>query len=372
LIGGATAAGALAAPYGFTRRAAAAENTVRVLGVSTVALPDWHGFEDETGLEMQFTGIRSDPDVYVRQLVAQNAGDRYDIFMFVGGVQSRLGPVGYLQPVDTDALTRWPAISDVIKYSPRLQGPDGTQFGVPIVFNADSFGYHRRALDGDGPFSWATLFDDEALLDKVGLEDSWLTTLPNAALYLKTQGADIDDPADMTADEIGPVIDFLIARKHAGQFRRMWTGFNQSVHLLVSGDVMVAQCWEPAVRAAQRLGVDVAYAPMIEGYSKWIIGAYLPAQAMGDRLERAYRALNWFLGGQYGAAMAVEQGYATASPEMALDYARLWSLGDDVVAEVEQSIVEVRDKMSLPLYWQNTAPSNAPMIDAEWRRFREA
>lgn len=374
LAGGAAAAASLAAPYGFSRRAAAAgaaDNTVRVLGVSTVALPDWQAFDEETGLEMQFTGVRSDPGVYVRQVVAQQAGNRYDIFMFVGGIEDRLGPVGYFRPIDPERLTMWPAVSRDLRESPLLWGPDGVQYGVPIVFNADSFGYHRGALGG-GPFSWAVVFDNDDMLDNVALEDSWLTSLPNAALYLKGQGASIDDPADMTPEEVVQVVDFLIERKQAGQFRRLWKRFDQSVTLLASRDVLVAQCWEPAVIEARRLGADVAYATVIEGYSKWMIGAYLPAQANGDRLSRAYLALDWFLGGQYGALMAIGQGYDTANPQAALDYARNRAMDEATVAAIETNIVEVRDKMSLPLYWQNPAPRHASTIDTEWQRFRDA
>jgi putative spermidine/putrescine transport system substrate-binding protein len=55
----------------------------------------------------------------------------------------------------------------------------------------------------------------------------------------------------MTPEEVKTVIDFLIERKRAGQFRVIWSSFEQAVDLLTSKEVHVLDGWEPIVFAAR-------------------------------------------------------------------------------------------------------------------------
>ena len=100
LKGSASAVAALAAaPTIITsRRGAADDNVVRILGVETVAIADWSDFEKDTGLKMEFTGIDSDPGLFMQEIVANEAGSDYDIFAFDGGLEDTLGPEGYFLP----------------------------------------------------------------------------------------------------------------------------------------------------------------------------------------------------------------------------------------------------------------------------------
>lgn len=370
--GTAFGAAALATPF-YARKAFAAGGKVRVLGVTTVALPSWEGFNADTGMEIEFTAINSDPGLYVQEVVANEVGDDYDVFAFDGGIEDRLGASGHFQAIDGSQLERWNEVSADVKASPLLQGAGGEQYGAPIVFNADSFGYYSAEVGGGADaLSWGTIFENDALLGKVAIEDTWLTTLPNAALYLIGKGANIQNPSNMTAEEAKMVVDFLIERKKAGQFRAFWHSYEESVDLLGNREVIAQQCWEPVVKQLQREGKAVEYANTTEGYSKWMIGAYLPAQAEGERLERAYKAIDWFLGGQYGAQIAVNQGYATANPNASLKFATDAGWTDDQKAGIEFNISKVDRKMSLPHYWQNSSPDNVAAIEAEWSRFKQA
>ena len=58
----------------------------------------------------------------------------------------------------------------------------------------------------------------------------------------------------MTPAEIKTVVDFLIEKKKAGQFRVIWSSFEQSVNLLTSREVYVMDCWEPMVFVAKKKG----------------------------------------------------------------------------------------------------------------------
>src|SRR5206468_9796057 len=87
--------------------------------------------------------------------------------------------------------------------------------------------------------------------------------------------ASIKDPANMTPAEIKTVVDFLIEKKKAGQFRVIWSSFEQSVNLLTSREVYVMDCWEPMVFVAKKKGVNAVYAAPKEGYLLWAMPAYI-------------------------------------------------------------------------------------------------
>ncbi len=356
----------------FPAKAFASKETVRIMGVSTCAIQDWSSFEKDTGLKMEFKGINSDPGLYVQEVVANEAGEDYDLFIFDGGIEDRLGASGHFSKIDTSALKMWNEVSDDVKSSPLLQGADGTQYGAPIVFNADSFGYNTDLVKDAEPLSWGTVFENEAFLGKVAIEDTWLTTLPNAALYLIGKGKKITDPANMTPEEVKMVVDFLIERKKAGQFRAFWHSYEESVDLLGNGEVAIEQCWEPVTKQLQREGKNIRYASAREGYSKWMIGAYVPSQAKGERLARAYKTIDWFLGGRYGALMAVQQGYATANPLASLKFASENGMSKEEIKAIEFNIQKVKEKMALPMYWQNSSPKHIKVIESEWQRFKQA
>lgn len=356
------------------RRAAAQENTVRILGVETAALDDWSEVERATGVRIEFTGIDSDPGLFVQEVIANEAGDDFDIFAFDGGIEDRLGAEGYLVPVDEAASKRWAGVPEDVKRSPLLQGADGTQYGVPLVFNADSFAYYLDAIDADEPLSYKLLFDSESTLGRSALEDTWLTTLPMAALYLKANSlATIENPANMTPAEAKATVDFLIERKNAGQFRALWRTWEESIDLLANREVVIENCWEPVVKELQRQGKEVRYATTKEGYNKWMIGAYIPTQAKErGALDKIYQALDGLLGGAYGARIAVLRGYATGSPDLALEYAKENGWSAEEVGAIEANIEKVNQKFAADWFWQNADPEHVQDIEAEWQRFVQA
>jgi len=118
----------------------------------------------------------------------------------------------------------------------------------------------------------------------------------------------------MTREEIDKTIEILIAAKKAGQFRAFWASFDESVNLMASGEVVIQSMWSPAVTAVRTRGIDVAYAPLKEGYRGWGVGMGLMSHLDGLKLEAAYEYLNWILEGWQGAFMA-KTGYYSSVPE---------------------------------------------------------
>ena len=356
-----------------SRSMAADGDTIRIMGVETAALEDWAPYTQETGLKVAFTGINSDPGVFRQEVVANSAGDSVDIFLMDGGIEDELGPKGFFMPIDGSKIDGWSSIPENMRMSPLLMAGD-TLYGIPAVLNADSFAYDRTVFDDKEPLSFALLFESDATKGKVGLENTWLTTLPMAANYLKVaKGAAIADPANMSPEEAKAVVDFLIERKKAGQFRALWSSFDESVDMMARKEAIVSNVWEPAVKALQKKGMKIGYAITREGYNKWLIGAFVPKQVKDRGTEAlVYKALAGLLGGAYSAQIAILRGYATGHPELGLAYAKAHNLPADQIAAIEANIVKVEKKFAAPLFWQNAAPTHVTEIEAEWERFRQA
>lgn len=374
VLKGAAALGvaALAAPAIVTR-ALAASDTIRILGVQTAALPDWTPFTEETGLTVEFTGIGADPGTYRREIMANAAGEQYDIFIMNGGLEDALGERYFLK-LDESRIPNWPDVTEGVRGSSLLRAPDDQLFAVPAITNADSFAYYPEDFPEPEPHSWALLFEDERTLGKVSLEGNWITTLTMAAVFLKvSKGADIADPSNMTPQEANLVADYLIERKKAGQFRALWTSYEESVDLLGRREVIVSNVWEPVVKALQAEGKQVRYANAVEGYFKWMIAAYA-AREVADRgtEEQVYRALGGFLGGAYAAHIAAERGYSTGRPDAGLDYAAAKGMSPETVATIEANTVKINEKFQSDLVWTNIAPDHEQEIEAAWARFQMA
>ena len=377
LKGSAALGAAIAAPAILKtspKQARADENTIRIIGPNVIALEDWTAFTAETGLTVEWKGIASDPGVFLKEAIADEAGEDFDMFCFDGGVEDRLVPEGLILPIDEGAMKRWEGVPDNVKRSPLLRTKDGTQYGVPIVFNADSFAYFPDLIDREEPLTYDLLFDSEVTMGKVSLEDTWLTTFAMAGMYLKHHGlATIDQPSNMTLEEAKTTADFLIERKNAGQFRSLWGTWEESIDLMANGEVIVQNCWEPAVKALQRQGHNVRYAYTVEGYNKWMLGAYIPSQAAErGNLEKIYRAIDGFLGGAYSAQIAVLRGYVTGNPQLGLEYAQSENWEAEKIQSIEDNLEKIQKKFVAEQFWQNAAPDNMQSIESEWERFVQA
>jgi len=373
---------ALTGTLGLSRFAnAAASKTVSAYGVTTAQLKDWSMLTKSTGLQMQYIGSNNDVGVFMRDVLASQMGNKADIFIFEGGTQNLLGPQGAYLVIDekNPNLKLWQRTPDVWKRSAVVVGKDGKQYGVPVIGNADSFGYFPDKLgvkpDGTADLSWKTVFEDDRTRGRVGYDNTWNYSIGVAALYLKSSGkAKIADPADLTAAEAKTVVDFLVARKKAGQFRTLVASFEQQIQLLSNREVDVLNCWEPAVREANlKLGDGTTrYAYTDEGYYKWGHGAYIASQAKGrGNLDNVYTMLNYFLDGEYRALQARDRGYAGPNMDLAVQYASANHWTPEQIQSLKATQEKVDRKFAKP-FVSTTTPSHSDSIEEEWQRFLNA
>ena len=380
MLKGMAAAAAIGA-VGFNANAAAGQAPVRAYGVTTAQLKDWSIMKKSLGVDIEFTGTNNSVGVYLRDVVASQLGDEIDIFIFESGTEDILGPQGVYARIDEKhpELTLWDRTSDDWKRSAVVTSKDGGQYGVPVIGNADSFGYFPDKLnvsaDGQDDVSWAMFFESDKTHGRVAYDQTWTYSMPVAALFLKHHGrVKIDNVVDMTREEAKQVVDYLVERKKAGQFRTLHSAFEEQIQLLTNREVDIINCWEPATKEANKaLGPDsVFYAYTEEGYFKWGHGAYVASQAVDrDNLDNIYKVLNYFLGGEYRAHQARDRGYAGPNLDLGVAYAKENGWAQEDIDNLTANQAKIKRKFAKP-FVSTTTPENSTIMEEEWQRFLNA
>jgi putative spermidine/putrescine transport system substrate-binding protein len=339
---------------------------------------DWSRFTKAGGWNVNLVAIGNAPSAILNVMIAGGGTSTYDVINIVGGMQPPLISNHLIAPIDPAEMSNWAKDSYISEYlvegKPGFQfiGYQGRLYGVPTVLQGDAFAYLPEKT---GPLdSYAALFDPK-WRGYVALEDNYTTAGQKTALYLKKAGlADISDPADMSPSEIRTVVDFLIEQKKKGQFRVLWSSFQQAVDLIVRKEVYVIDCWEPMVFASAAKGVNAVYADPKEGYLLWAMAAYLVNRHNTNQAEKqaSYALLNFMLGGWYGAKITLLRGYMT-NP-LAPDYAA--SHPDEFTEAEAKKIAEittnVKHKFDQGGTWQNRWPTHVDVYESEWQRFEAA
>ena len=336
---------------------------------------DWSKFTKPTGWGVNVVAIGNAPSAILNVLIAGSGTTTYDLINIVGGMQKPLVDNDLVEPIDTTQIPNWSKDTNISEF--LAKGKPGFNFigyqdkiyGVPTVLQGDSFAYlpeKTGKLD-----SYAALFDPK-WKGFVALEDNYTTAGQKTALYLKKANlAEINNPDDMTPEEVKRVVDFLIEKKKVGQFRVIWSSFQQAVDLITSKEVSVIDCWEPMVFAAKAKGVNVEYADPKEGYLLWAMAAYIvKKQRSAEQTKAAYELLDFMLGGWYGAKITGMRGYMTSTE--APDYAKQHpeEFPGSEAEKVAQITDNVRRKFKQGGTWQNRWPTHVEVYESEWSRFK--
>lgn len=366
---GAGGAGALAASSMMPGMAMAAESDIAFWATGTLDIADkWQRATDDTGLMINFTDNGNDPGPIVARLVAGNANAVYDVSGLQGGAERELAAQGAIAPWDTSKIANWDKVWQWAKDIPFLTY-EGQQYGLPGVVNADSIIYRKDKLGIVD--SYGVIFDPK-LKGRVAMEDAWINSAIFTAMYLKeSENAPIVEPGNLTEDELGLVMEFLIKHKRDGQFRTFWNGWEQGVQLIANEEVDAMTGWEPIVLEGQKRGLDVAYAAPVEGYEGWGNNLLLHRGAVERGLgDAAHEFANWIYGGYYGAHLTQMRGYVVPCDNNTA-YAEA-NPSDIDPAAVAATVDHVRNKFSGKVYWQNTRPDNFQKYEEWWQQLRNA
>jgi putative spermidine/putrescine transport system substrate-binding protein len=349
-------AGALAAGSCGLLRTARAADEINFWATGTLDIGDdgWKIIANDSGVKVQFTDNGNDPGPVVARLAA--------------GSEKELARRRLIAPWDLSQIPNYASLWQWAKDIPYLTY-EGKLYGIPTVINADSIiALRDKAGSVD---SYGVIFDPK-LKGKTAMEDAWINSVIFTAIYLKnSENAKITEPGNLTADELGLVMEFLIKHKRAGQFRTFWNGWEQGLQLIANQEVWVMTGWEPIVYAARTRGVDCYYAVPKEGYEAWGNNSILLNGAVNrGRSKAAHQLVNALLSGFYGCKLGMLRGYvvptdnnvayATANPN-AFDPASVRELAE-----------HVKQKFAGKVYWQNTRPDNFQLYETWWQRLRNA
>lgn len=359
---------------GCFRESAQKGATLRLFGTGTLDVGEdgWRQAQKDLGTEIVFKDNGNDTGPVITQMIAGSAALDYDLGGLQGGAERELAEAGVILPWDLTKIPNWSAIQPWARNNPYLAW-QGRQYGIPVVVNADSMIY---LPDQVGEIdTYAAVFDPK-LKGKTAMEDAWINSMIFTAIYLKQNAIEkIQDPGDLTADELGVVSEFLIRKKQEKQFRKFWNGWEDGLQLIQSGEVHVMTGWEPIVYAAQKNGVNAKYAVPKEGYEGWSNDLILHSGAAKRNLvETAHRFANWELDGFYGCALSKLRGYVVPT-DRAVKYARDTPSAGFDADEVQKKAEHVQSKFLMQggqTFWQNVRPKNYKLYEDWWSKLRSA
>lgn len=330
------------------------------------------------------------PNTQTELLSGSNA---YDVWETIGERLPAMTITNTIKPIPTADLTNWGDIRPIFTETDPRMAPAAQISGqiwadeaktqlwmVPTVFNFDSIGYRPDLVSAEEANTWTSLFD-EKFKGKTGLNVDPLIAFGQAILAMTELGLLANEnPGNPTIEEIDEASKFLIAKKKAGQFRALWGDFGELVNLLASGEMILADAWQPAVMAVKAQGVPCSYAVPREGYRAWSIGVSMIGNTPNEAAAKAYA--DFWLSGPPAITVS-EQGYYSPTTKirdvMPADKYGFWYEGKPWVGAPDRGIVEgdlrdggsLEERASKVKYWHQW-PDEYDHLVSKWDEFLSA
>ncbi len=364
---------------------------LRTVGLSvTVQERILNDFKEKSGVGAVSGKADIFPNTQTELLSGSNA---YDVWETIGERLPAMTITKTIKPIPTASLSNWgnirPTFTDTDpRMEPRAQisgqiwaDEAKTQLWmVPTVYNFDSIGYRPDLVDAEEANTWTALFDPK-FKGKTGLNVDPLIAFGQAVLAMTSLGLlENENPGNPTIEEIDEAAKFLVAKKKEGQFRALWGDFGELVNLLASGEMILADAWQPAVMAVKAQGIECSYAVPREGYRAWSIGNSLIANSPNEDAVVAY--CDYWLSGPPAITVS-EQGYYSPTTNikdvMDADKYGFWYEGKPWVGATDRGIKEgdLRDGGSLEQraahvkYWHQW-PDEYDHLISKWDEFLSA
>ena len=348
-------------------------------GIAKVGGKDWTAMEAQAGIGINTIAKSARADESIQKMVVGDGNALYDAMTDNGGgMEDALASQGTIADLDTSKIANWANIlpsylegglsADTIRY-------EGNVVAVPYISNADSLAFNYKEI-GEELNSWEALFDSQ-FRGRAAMQNDFGPTLTNTAIYLKQSGkGSIDNPSDMTEDEVRQTCEFLIALKKKGHFRTFWDGVQNGADLLSSEEVLVSSCWEVIqIFAARKNGDDIRYGTMKEGHQSWNNILMLTRGGKERGMEDAFYALaNVYLSPWFGARTLAGLGF---TPQMEGVGAYVDANPDDF-DDATKAIIADRLERKLARRavagnsWQNVFPTNMRAYQDWWARVQAA
>ncbi|MEM6848215.1 MAG: extracellular solute-binding protein [Pseudomonadota bacterium] len=367
-----------------------ADQELRTVGLSvTVQERILNDFKERSGVG----SVSGKADIYPNtQTELLSGSNAYDVWETIGERLPAMTITNTIKSIPTSDIPAWQNIREIFKTaSPGVPRPqiadqiwaDDAQtelWMVPTVFNFDSVGYRPDLVSAEEANTWTSIFD-EKFKGKTGLNVDPLIAFGQAILAMNALGLlEVPNPGNPNREAIDEASKFLIAKKKDGQFRALWGDFGELVNLLASGEMILADAWQPAVMAVKAQGIPCSYAVPKEGYRGWSIGISQLANSPNDLAVKAYA--DYWLSGPPAVTVS-EQGYYSPTTDiknvMPADKYAFWYEGKPWVGPPERGIKEgdLRDGGSLAerssqvAYWHQW-PDEYDHLIMKWDEFLSA
>ena len=367
------------------------DQELRTVGLSvTVQERILNDFKEKSGVGSVSGKADIFPNTQTELLSGSNA---YDVWETIGERLPAMTVTNTIVPIPVADLSNWANIRPIFtetdpRMSERAQisgqiwaDADHTELWmVPTVFNFDSIGYRPDLVSAEEANTWTSLFDPK-FKGKTGLNVDPLIAFGEAILAMNSLGLlDVPNPGNPNVEEIDEAAKFLIDKKKDGQFRALWGDFGELVNLLASGEMILADAWQPAVMAVKAQGIECSYAVPKEGYRAWSIGLSQIANSPNPEAVRAYA--NYWLSGP-PAIIVSEQGYysPTTNIEEVMSAAKygFWYEGKPWMGAPERGIKEgdlrdggsLKERASHVSYWHQW-PDEYDHLIMRWDEFLSA
>jgi spermidine/putrescine transport system substrate-binding protein len=207
-----------------------------------------------------------------------------------------------LRPLDVEGLPGFDQLT--FHDAPGVVDAEGQVLFVPVSAGPQGLIVDTEKVKHVNP-SWKALFEPQ-YKGEVAIEgDESLTPIGEAALAMGFK-----KPMELTPEQLGRVTAFL--KEHKGQFRSYTESDSDTINLLKSGEIRLADGGRGTAIAAEEAGIPVEWIAPKEGPLSWICGLGIPSSS--DNVEAAYKLINYYTSPEAQAQSALE-GYVVTNPE---------------------------------------------------------
>lgn len=231
-----------------------------------------------------------------------------------------------LRPLDTKGIPGFDQLT--FHDAPGVTDEKGQVLFVPVSAGPQGLIVNTEKVK-DVEHSWKALFNPK-YKGEVAIEgDEAITPLGETALAIG-----IKKPMEMTAKQIEEVTAYL--KEHKGQFRSYTESDSDTINLLKSGEVVIADGGRGTAIAAEEAGVPVEWIAPEEGPLSWICGLGIPSTS--TNVEAAYKLINYYVS-PAAQAQSAEEGYVVTNSKALPLVPKKWAESADP-ASVKNAVAE--------------------------------
>jgi spermidine/putrescine-binding protein len=259
-------------------------------------------FEKATGVKLKLSYLTSDD----AQFAALKAGARSDYDVVNPSINGawRYIEGKVIKPLDLSRLPGRAMMYPAFKDTDRVKGKDGQTYAIPYLWGLNPIVYRADKLPNEPDYG--TLFDAK-YKGQLAMRDYALEAIAIAGLYV---GIPRERVFTMTDAELAEAKKALVAQKPL--LRTYWQTIGDLTNLFATGEVSCAFSWRvpyDVLRDKMKMGMAKPKA----GIMGWCDCAALPVGLADDKLEIAYKFIDYLLGPDYAMEIAMDGNYATSS-----------------------------------------------------------